>query len=68
MAHKDEVFAKTALLINAEHTSTLQTYLQGDGIRQANTFTPQLWYAGGAMRPASPSIPSRSSPDLPAAT
>lgn len=51
MAHRDEVFAKTALLINAEHTSTLQTYLRGDGIRRANTYTAQLWYAGGVNRP-----------------
>jgi len=51
IAHKDEVFAKTALVINAEHTSTLQTYLYWEDIRKANTYTAQLWYAGGPTRP-----------------
>ena len=45
--HRDELFAKTALAINAEHTSTIQTYLYGERIRRANTYTAQLWYAGG---------------------
>jgi hypothetical protein len=51
VAHKDQLFAKTALFINSEHTSTLQTYFYGEGIRQANTYTAQLWYAGGPTRP-----------------
>jgi hypothetical protein len=51
VAHRDELFAKTALAINAEHTSTIQTYFYGERIRQANTYTAQLWYAGGPTRP-----------------
>lgn len=50
-AHRDELFAKTALAINAEHTSTIQTYFYGERIRRANTYTAQLWYAGGPTRP-----------------
>ncbi len=49
--HRDQLFAKTALAINAEHTSTLQTYFYGERIRRANTYTAQLWYAGGPTRP-----------------
>ena len=44
-------FAKTALLINSEHSSTLQTYLYTEGIRWANTYTAQFWYAGGPSLP-----------------
>ncbi|HJZ73539.1 MAG TPA: M28 family peptidase [Vicinamibacterales bacterium] len=51
VAHKNELFAKTALAINAEHTSTLQTYFYGERIRRSNTYTAQLWYAGGPTRP-----------------
>ena len=49
--HKDEVFAKSALLINCEHTATAQTYLLGEDIRMANMYTGMLWYAGGPSRP-----------------
>ena len=49
--HRDEVFAKSALLINCEHTSTMQTYLLGEDIRKANMYTGMLWYAGGPSRP-----------------
>ncbi len=49
--HHDEIFAKTALLINCEHTSTIQTYLLGEDIRHANMYTGMLWYAGGPRRP-----------------
>jgi len=51
LEHRDELFAKTALMINAEHTATLQTYLFGPQIRNANTHTGLLWYAGGPRRP-----------------
>ena len=51
LAHKDEVFENAALVINAEHTSTLQTYLYWEDIRRSNTFTAQMWYAGGPSRP-----------------
>jgi hypothetical protein len=49
--HRDEIFAKTALMINCEHTSTVQTYLLGEDIRHANMYTGMLWYAGGSQRP-----------------
>ena len=54
--HRDELFAKTALAINAEHPSTVQTtvrprYLRRDDIIWANTYTGQQWYAGGPSRP-----------------
>jgi hypothetical protein len=51
VAHRDELFPKTALVINAEHTSTVQTYFYGERIRRANTYTAQMWYAGGPSRP-----------------
>jgi hypothetical protein len=49
--HREETFAKTALFINCEHTSTMQTYLLGEAIRNANMHTGLLWYAGGPQRP-----------------
>jgi hypothetical protein len=51
LAHRDEVMAKTALLINAEHTATMQTYLLGEDIRPVDMATGMLWYAGGPRRP-----------------
>ena len=51
LARKTELFSKTALLINAEHTSTLQTYAYWEAIRWSNTYTAQYWYAGGPSRP-----------------
>lgn len=51
LEHRDELFAKTALFINCEHTATVQTYLLGEQIRNANTHTGVLWYAGGPSRP-----------------
>lgn len=51
VARRNELFSKTALFINSEHTSTLQTYFYGEGIRQTNTYTAQMWYAGGPTRP-----------------
>jgi hypothetical protein len=49
--HRDQLFSRTALMINAEHTSTIQTYFYGERIRRTNTYTAQLWYAGGPTRP-----------------
>jgi hypothetical protein len=49
--HRDELFSKTALMINCEHTATVQTYLLGEDIRMANMQTGMLWYAGGPQRP-----------------
>jgi hypothetical protein len=50
LGHRDQVLDKTALLINCEHTATLQTYLLGEDIREANHATGMLWYAGGPRR------------------
>jgi hypothetical protein len=54
--HRSTLFAKTALMINDEHPSTLQTqarprYYPGDEIAWANTYMPLQWYAGGESRP-----------------
>ena len=54
--HKDTLFAKTALLINDEHPSTIMTqtrprYYPGNEIAWANTYMPLEWYAGGKQRP-----------------
>ena len=56
MDHLDELFAKTALLINAEHPSTVQTtvrprYLGRDDVVWSNAYMPQQWYVGGPSRP-----------------
>jgi Peptidase family M28 len=51
LENREKLFAKTALMINCEHTSTVQTYLLGEDIRQANMYTGMLWYAGGPSRP-----------------
>jgi hypothetical protein len=54
--NRDKLFAKTALMINAEHPSTLQTYVrpryeEQRDIAWSNAYTAQQWYAGGASRP-----------------
>ncbi|MBC8164694.1 MAG: M28 family peptidase [Bryobacteraceae bacterium] len=51
--NRETVFAKAALFINCEHTSTLLTFVQGpeNRIRRVNTYTGQQWYAGGPSRP-----------------
>ncbi len=54
--NKPTLFSKTALMINVEHPSTIQTqsrprYYPGDEIAWANTYMPMQWYAGGKERP-----------------
>jgi hypothetical protein len=51
VARKAELFGKTALFINCEHTSTLLSQVSWHSIRWSNTYTPQFWYAGGPTRP-----------------
>jgi hypothetical protein len=51
VARKAELFGKTALFINCEHTTTLLTQVSWHSIRWSNTYTPQFWYAGGPSRP-----------------
>lgn len=54
--NRKTLFPKTALMINAEHPSTLQTTVRptyhqgGDEIVWSNTYMPQQWYAGGPSR------------------
>ena len=65
-AQREALFGKTALMINAEHTSAVQTtvrprYIRGTGPRPSlqgpdqvfwtNTYVGQQWYAGGPSRP-----------------
>lgn len=47
--HKD-MFAKTALIINCEHTSAEQLVFRGGAIRRTNTTVPLRWYVGGSPR------------------
>jgi hypothetical protein len=54
--HRDPLLSKTALMINCEHPSTIQTYVRpryhpGSDIEWANTYMAQQWYAGGSLRP-----------------
>ena len=56
MDHREELFAKTALVINCEHPSTVQTtvrprYMGEDDIVWSNVYMPQQWYVGGPSRP-----------------
>jgi hypothetical protein len=51
-----KLFAKTALAINVEHPSTVQTqsrprYYNANEIVWGDTYMPQQWYAGGPSRP-----------------
>lgn len=54
--NRKTLLSKTALMINAEHPSTIQTtvrptyYQGGDQIVWSNTYMPQQWYAGGPSR------------------
>jgi peptidase M28-like protein len=55
-ANKTKLFAKTALSINCEHPSTIQTYvrpryLADDVLHWSNMYMAQQWYAGGPSRP-----------------
>ncbi|HEX7140025.1 MAG TPA: M28 family peptidase [Vicinamibacterales bacterium] len=54
--NRQTLFAKTALAINVEHPSTVQTqsrprYYNANEIVWGNTYMPQQWYAGGPSRP-----------------
>ena len=53
--NKQKLF-KTALAINIEHRSTIQTqsrprYYNANEIVWGNTYMPQQWYVGGPSRP-----------------
>jgi len=58
--NRTRLFGKTALMINAEHPSTVQTtsrprYMSGDIFDRelvwSNSYIGQQWYAGGPSRP-----------------
>jgi peptidase M28-like protein len=48
-AHK-ELFAKTALIINCEHTAANQLVAYNGAVRKANTASPEMWYVGGSAK------------------
>ena len=57
-ANRETLFARTALMINAEHPSTVQTTVRPRYIPEepgqifwTNTYAGQQWYAGGPSRP-----------------
>jgi hypothetical protein len=50
LAGHKELFAKTALIINCEHTSAEQLIYRGGTIRRSNTTVPLRWYVGGSPR------------------
>lgn len=54
--NRAKLFEKTALLMNIEHPSTIQSqarprYYPGDEIAWGNTYMPLAWYGGGKQRP-----------------
>jgi Peptidase family M28/PA domain len=49
VAHRNEFFSKTALMINCEHPSDIATSAASGGA--TDTTIPLEWYAGGASRP-----------------
>ena len=50
LAEHKEVFAKTALLINCEHTAGVQVDLRGPVGRRVNQTGAFTWYVGGSRR------------------
>jgi len=50
LADHKELFAKTALIINCEHTSAEQLIYRGNAIRTSDTIVPMRWYVGGSRQ------------------
>jgi hypothetical protein len=49
--HHDELFTKTALLINLEHVATTQTSIYDPSVRKTNAMSEAVfWYVGGSPR------------------
>jgi peptidase M28-like protein len=42
------MFARTALIVNCEHTSQVQTYLIGNSLVASNTVSARRWFVGGS--------------------
>ena len=49
LQHK-ELFARTALLINCEHTAANQLVAYNGTVRKANSTSPLMWYVGGSPK------------------
>ena len=50
LADHKETFAKTALLINSEHTAATQLVSYNGIVRKTNLATPLMWYVGGSTK------------------
>ena len=48
--HMQSMFAKTALIVNCEHTSQVQTYLVGNNLVGSNAVSARRWFVGGSDR------------------
>jgi len=48
--HMQAMFAKTALIVNCEHTSQVQTYLVGNSLVASNAVSARRWFVGGSDR------------------
>ncbi|MDH4066402.1 MAG: M28 family metallopeptidase [Acidobacteriota bacterium] len=48
--HRQDLLRRTALLVNLEHTSQVQTYLMGRNLVASNTVSARRWYVGGTER------------------
>jgi hypothetical protein len=46
--HMPAFFAKTALIVNCEHTSQTQAYWLGAGLMPSNTVSARRWFVGGS--------------------
>lgn len=50
LSQHPELFAKTALLINCEHTAANQLVAYNGTVRKANSTSPLMWYVGGSAK------------------
>ncbi len=50
LSQHPEQFAKTALLINCEHTAANQLVSYNGTVRKANSTSPLMWYVGGSPK------------------
>ena len=50
LAQHTEVFAKTALLLNCEHTAANQLVSYNGVVRKANSTSPFMWFVGGSSK------------------
>jgi hypothetical protein len=50
LSQHPELFAKTALLINCEHTAANQLVAYNGTVRKASSTSPLMWYVGGSPK------------------